>query len=103
MDDVSNAMGAGAGIVIISPEGVKLEHSMRLGFRPSNNEAEYKALLAGLRAALSLEAVDLEVYYDSRLVVSQVKGSFEAKDAQMTEYLKLIKQIISRFQKVKIV
>ena len=40
MDGVSNPIGVGAGIVIISPEGVKVEHSFRLGFRASNNEAE---------------------------------------------------------------
>ena len=40
MDGASSAMGVGAGIVIISPEGVKVEHSFRLGFRASNNEAE---------------------------------------------------------------
>ena len=40
VDGASSAMGVWAGIVIISPEGVKVEHSFRLGFRASNNEAE---------------------------------------------------------------
>ena len=48
----------------------RLEHSLKLGFRASNNEAEYKALVAGLRAAHSLEAADMEIHSDSRLVVS---------------------------------
>jgi len=39
----------GAGIILISPEGIKVEKSFRLGFSTSNNEAEYEALLAGLR------------------------------------------------------
>lgn len=60
VDNASNAKGAGVGIVIISPKGVKLEHSLMLGFRASNNEVEYEALLAGLRATLSLEATDFE-------------------------------------------
>lgn len=55
VSDASNAKGAGIGIVIISPEGIELEHSLRLGFRASNNKAEYEVVLAGLRAALSLE------------------------------------------------
>lgn len=70
MDSMSSAMGTGTSIFIISPEGVKVEHSFKLGFRASNNKAEYKALLAGLRTALSLGVADLEVYLDSRLVVS---------------------------------
>ena len=56
VDGTSNAMGTGARIVIITPEGIRLEHSFRLGFRTSNNEAEYEALLAGLRAVLDMGA-----------------------------------------------
>ena len=86
MVGASNAMGAGAGIVLVSPEGLKVEHSFRLGFRLLNNEAKYEALLVGLRVVLSLGVTQLEAYSDSRLVVSQVEGSFEAKDAQMIKY-----------------
>ena len=46
--------GAGAGIVIITPEEIRVEHSFRLGFKASNNEAKYEALLARLRAVLNL-------------------------------------------------
>ena len=40
---------------------------------------------------------DVEIYSDSRLVVSQVDGSFEAKDSWMVEYLKLVGQLMSEF------
>ena len=71
-DDASSTLGAGARIVIITPEGIKLEHSFRLGFKASNNKAEYKALFAGLRVASDLGAREVEVYSDSRVVVNQV-------------------------------
>jgi len=80
VDDASRALGARAGIVIITPEGIWLEHYFRLGFRTSNNEAEYEALLARLRAVLDLGAWEVEVYSNSWLVVNQVQGSFEARD-----------------------
>ena len=80
MDGASSAMGAGARIVIITLEGIRVKRSFRLGFKASNNEAEYEALLAGLRAVLDLRAWEVKVYLDSRLVVNQVEGSFEAKD-----------------------
>ena len=70
VDSASSAMGAGARIVIITSEGIRLEHSFRLGFRASNNEAEYEALLAGLRTVLDMGARDVEIYSDSWLVVS---------------------------------
>lgn len=94
--------GAGAGIVIITPEGIRLEHSFRLGFKALNNEAEYEALLARLRAVLHLGAKDVEIYSDSRLVVYQIVGSFEARDSRMKAYLNAAKQIISRFGTVKV-
>ena len=78
VDGASNALGADARIVIITPEGIRLEHSFRLSFRASNNEAKYEALLARLRAVLGMGAQDVEIYSDSRLVVNQVQGNFEA-------------------------
>ena len=97
MDGASSAMGVGAGIVIITLEGIRLEHSFRLGFKASNNEAEYEALIAGLKTALDLGARDVEVYLDSRLVVNQVQGSFEARDSRMKEYLRVAKRIMAKF------
>ena len=69
VDGASSAKGAEAGIVIITPEGIRLEHSFRLGFKASNNEAKYKAFLAELRTVLCLGARDVEIYSDSLLVV----------------------------------
>ena len=68
MDSASSAMGAGTKIIIITLEEIRLEHSFRLGFRASNNEAEYEALLAGLRAILGMGAWEVEIHLDSRLV-----------------------------------
>ena len=66
MDDASNVVGAGVGIgiVIITPRGIRLEHSFRLGFRAFNNEAEYEALLARLRAVLDMGAWKVQIYLD---------------------------------------
>ena len=70
MDGALSAIGAGAGIVIVTPEGIRLEHFFRLGFKASNNEAEYEALLVGLKTVLGMYARDIEAYSDSRLVVN---------------------------------
>ncbi|XP_075670208.1 uncharacterized protein LOC142639971 [Castanea sativa] len=102
VDGASNMAGAGAGIVVITPEDLKLEHSFRLGFKASNNEAEYEALLAGLRIVIDLGAKEVEVYSDSFLVVNQVQGNFEDKDPQMIEYLRLAKQMMGNFETVMI-
>ena len=89
--------GGWCGIIIITPEGMGLEHSFRLGFKTSNNEAEYEALIGGLKTALDLGTQDVEVYSNSQLVINQVQGSFEARDSRMKEYLKVAKQIMAKF------
>ena len=102
VDGASSAIGVGARIVIITPKGIQLERSFRLGFKASNNEAEYKAFLAGLRTVLCLGARDVEIYSNSRLVVYQILGSFEARDSRMKAYLSAAKQIISKFGTMKV-
>ena len=70
VDGASNAMGVGAEIVIITPEGIRVEHSFGLGFKASNNETEYEALLAGMKAVLDLRVREVEVYSGSGLVIN---------------------------------
>ena len=70
VDGAFSAMGVGAGIVIITKKGMKLEHSLRLGFRALNNEAKYETLLTGLKVARDMGAREVEVYSDSRFVVN---------------------------------
>lgn len=65
--------------MLVSPEEVKLERSIRLGFRALSNVVEYEALIKGLRATKNLGAKDVEMFSNSRLVVSQIEGSFEAR------------------------
>nr|GEV07817.1 reverse transcriptase domain-containing protein [Tanacetum cinerariifolium] len=50
-DGASIEHGFGAGLILIDPEGVKYSYALRLNFTNSNNDAEYKALLVGLRIA----------------------------------------------------
>jgi hypothetical protein len=51
VDGASNSKGSGAGIVLVSPDGLVLEQAVRLKFSASNNEAKYEALLIGLKTA----------------------------------------------------
>jgi len=102
MDGASNAQGVGVDIVLVSPKGIRLEHLLRLSFRASNNEAECEALIAGLRVVKELDAQVVEIFSDSHLVVCQVEGSFEARDPQMTEYLKMVGTFLASFQKEKV-
>ncbi|GFS38889.1 hypothetical protein Acr_00g0059990 [Actinidia rufa] len=90
VDGSSNQHGCGAGLVIRAPSGEQMEYAIRMGFKATNNEAEYEALLAGLRVATELGAQSLEVFSDSQLVVNQVQGDYLAKDARMIAYFRCI-------------
>ena len=61
-----------AGVLFISPKGEQLKYVFQILFKVSNNEAEYEALLHGLRLAISLGIKRLLVYGDSLLVIQQV-------------------------------
>ncbi|CAL9022627.1 unnamed protein product, partial [Prunus brigantina] len=87
VDGALNQKGAGAGVVIITPDGTLLEQAIRLGFPTSNNEAEYEALLAGLRLAKELSIKKLAIYSDSQLITSQTSGEYMAKHPRMILYL----------------
>ena len=103
VDSESITRGLGVGIVMVSPKGLRLEKSLRLGFRASNNEPEYEAFIAGLWVVQRLNAEEVEVFSDSRLVMSQIVGSFKARDYRMSQYLKLFGSLRANFQKVSVV
>ena len=48
MDGATNQRGSGVELVLVSPEKITIEKSLRLGFSAMNNEAEYEALLMGM-------------------------------------------------------
>ena len=96
-DGSSTQHEGGAGIVITSPENDVLKYGVQLKFPITNNEAEYEALLAGLRIARALGAQKIVLKSDSQLVIGHVRGDFEAKETRMQKYLKLVNQLISTF------
>ena len=62
--------GAGAGVVLISPQGDKMRYVLRMSFsNASNNEAEYEALLHGMRMGKACGATRLKIFGDSNLAV----------------------------------
>ena len=69
MDGVANQQGAGVGLVLISPEKIIIEKSLRLGFSATNNELEYEALLMGMAMVQKMGGKAVEMFSDSRLIV----------------------------------
>jgi hypothetical protein len=64
-DRSKRVQGIGAGVVLISPQGDKLKYVLRMSFpQASNNEAEYEALLYGMKMAKACRATRLKIFGD---------------------------------------
>ncbi|XP_057532892.1 uncharacterized protein LOC130810781 [Amaranthus tricolor] len=99
VDGSSTQSASGAGLLIVSSAGVRMERAVRFEFAASNNEAEYEALLMGLRICYEAGAKKLSAFSDSQLIVGQVNGEFEAKDDSMKMYLQQVKGFVQKFDK----
>ncbi|XP_024024059.1 uncharacterized protein K02A2.6-like [Morus notabilis] len=102
VDGASSENGSGAGVLLISPEGHKITSAVRFKFKASNNEAEYEALIAGLRLANQLKVERISVYSDSQLVVAQIKEEYQARGEKMGAYLRKVKEELVKYKNYEI-
>ena len=98
VDGASNQKGSRVGLVLLSLEKIIIEKSLRLDFSTTNNEAEYEALMMGMLMVQRMGGKSVKVFSNSRLVVGQVKGEFEAKDERMQGYLSQVKCLQSELE-----
>jgi ribonuclease HI len=89
--------GAGAGVLLISPKGEQLKYVLQIFWKVSNNEAEYEALLHGLRLAISLGIKRLLVYRDSAVVINQVNMSWDHNKENMDAYCLEVRKLENKF------
>jgi ribonuclease HI len=66
----------------------------------TNNVAEYRALVEGLRKAAELEIGELEVISDSELLVRQMRGEYKVKNQALRELWEDASELERRFEKV---
>ncbi|XP_014499251.2 uncharacterized protein LOC106760315 [Vigna radiata var. radiata] len=96
-DGASNVMGHGVGVVLITPGKQYIPMTARLCFNCTNNIAEYEACAMGIRAAIESKAKILDVYGDSALVIHQLKGEWETRDAKLIPYQAYIRGLMEYF------
>jgi hypothetical protein len=69
VDGSKRILGAGAGVILVSPQGDKMRYVLRMRFaNPSNNEAEYEVVLHGMRMAKACSATRIKIHGDSNLI-----------------------------------
>ncbi|XP_073138059.1 uncharacterized protein [Henckelia pumila] len=82
VDGASGVGGSGVGVIRVSPTQEKIKIAMRLDFQASNNEAEYEAVIAGMRQAWE---------------VGQVKRTFCTREEKLIKYSKVIEELRASF------
>lgn len=92
--------GAGAVITDVG-ENVIWEGKEYLGYC-TNNIAEYKALILGLKGALSHGYKNLEVYLDSELLAKQINGSYRVKNENLKVLMKDVRDLLASFNYVQV-
>nr|GEW65544.1 reverse transcriptase domain-containing protein [Tanacetum cinerariifolium] len=101
-DGLSCIDGSVANLIITNPERMEFTYALRFRFDATNNEAEYEALIAGLRIAEQMGVKNLQANVDSRLMANKVYETYVAKDPGIIKYLEKVKNLASTFKEFSI-
>ncbi|KAL5560578.1 hypothetical protein UlMin_036789 [Ulmus minor] len=102
VDGASNKAGSGGGVVLQNPSREKITRAFKFNFTVTNNEAEYEALITGLRMAKDLDVQKIVVFCDSQLVVNQITDTFGTKGPRLATYLQFAKDLVYCFESFQI-
>jgi ribonuclease HI len=101
-DKLSCGVGAGIGIILISPQGANYEFSIPIEKPSINNQAEYQAELKGIKLLREVNAEVVEIFGDSQLVINQLAGEYECKDNILRVYHEECLRLLRAFKIVKL-
>lgn len=93
---------AGIGVVLLSDSGKVIGEIARGIGIATNNEAEYAALIAGLEMARDEGVEELDIFLDSQLVVSQVKGEWKIKKDHLRPLAVKARSLLDGFERTSL-
>jgi len=94
---------AGAGFYLVGEDGNAILKGRRFLGRMTNNAAEYKALILGLREALGVGGTSIEIYTDSELVARQMKGIYNVRNRRLRTLYREAVELLSRFHRYELI
>ncbi|XP_062119195.1 uncharacterized protein LOC133832937 [Humulus lupulus] len=100
---IKERAGAGIGVVLVAPSGLRVEEALELNEKVTNNEVEYEALIYRLEMASSLGIEWLRVRADSKLVTKKVSGNFDVKEPRMATYFNIVKHLRAEFMQSELI
>ena len=97
---VPNPGPSGIGVVICNQKKGKIREVKRYIGSASNNVAEYKALIQGLKESKKLSAHRVNIFSDSQLLINQMNGRFRINNESLRRLFQQAKNLESEFEKV---
>jgi ribonuclease HI len=92
---------AALAVKILDENGCVLQRFSKFLGKRTNNEAEYEALIAGLRLAGSFTGGQVQCFSDSELVVKQLNGEYEVRNARLEDLWLKVRDLQKRFREVR--
>ena len=96
-DGSSTEKSTGAGIVIISPKGIKTTLFFNLAFKSTNNQAKYEALVIGLEILMELGAQEVHMIGDSQLLLRQLTREYKCNSLLLAPYYTSSTKLLDSF------
>jgi ribonuclease HI len=94
-------MGGAGAVITDEADNILWEEKEYLG-HCTNNIAEYKALILGLKGALAQGFNQLDVYLDSELLANQINGSYKVKNENLKILMQEVRSLLSSFKSVQV-
>jgi ribonuclease HI len=100
-DGALSPEGAGAGVLLISPQGEQLKYVLQIHYKASNNGVKYEALIHGLRIVVSLGIKRLLAFGDSKVIIEQVNKEWDCVKDTMDAYCVEIRKLEGHFDGIE--
>jgi ribonuclease HI len=85
------------GVVINAPDGAHLESFGQYIGETTNNQAEYRAVVAALKAVTKYQPQRLRFFLDSELVVKQLNGAYRMKNPDLKPIFDEVKALAASY------
>ena len=88
--------------MFVTPSGGLIPYSFSLLETSLNNMAEYEALIIGLELAREMHIDQLEIFSDSQLIIEQINGRYEVRNAKLVSLYQKARCLMKQFLNVEV-
>ncbi|KAK1614119.1 hypothetical protein QYE76_019636 [Lolium multiflorum] len=94
--------GCGIGVLLVSPRGATYSFSIKLTDPCTNNVAEYEAICKGMKLLLEAGAEAVEIFGDSKLVISQLTEEYKCESESLFPFWIQCRELMAQFRYISL-